>query len=304
MMSSNVSVVDGLRLALPWLKLYRGATFVVKIGGSALDEGAAVQPLVDQLAMLHILGMRLVVVHGGGNQITRTAAARGITTRKIGGRRVTDAPMRDVVVEVLEGSVRKTLLDAFAAAGVEAVGLSGADEGVVKARRRAPTVEGGETVDWGFVGDVDSVDVAPIVHRLDAGAVVCMSPLSADLDGGGRLNTNADVVAANVAVALQARKLLMVSDVPGLLADPADPESLVVMTDLSGLDRLQADGALSGGMLPKVACIRTALRGGVPRAHIIAHTTEDSVLREVFTNEGAGTLVVPDVDAVAAAASV
>jgi len=299
-MPPSESVVDGLRLALPWLKLYRGATFVVKLGGSALDEGAAVQPLVEQLAMLHLLGMRLVVVHGGGAAIGRAAAAKGIPTRKVGGRRITDAAMRDVVVEVLEGTVRQTLLDGFAAAGVEAVGMSGSD-GVLTARRRGSTVVDGERINWGFVGDIVSVDPTPIEARLDAGAVVCMSPLSADVDGQP-LNTNADVAAAAVAVALKARKLLMVSDVPGLLSDPADPASLVVMTDLDGLDRLQARGALSGGMLPKVDCIRQALRGGVPRAHVVAHTVADAVLREVFTNEGAGTLVVPDMVAVAAAA--
>ena len=245
--------------------------------------------------------MRLVVVHGGGNQITRAAEARGIPTRKVDGRRITDAPMRDVVVDVLQGTVRQTLLDGFAAAGVEAVGMSGSDS-VIHAQRRAPTVEEGETIDWGYVGDVVSVDPAPIEAQLRLGAVVCMSPLSVDADGA-TLNTNADVAAASVAVALEARKLLMVSDVPGLLSDPSDPESLVVMTDLAGLDRLQASGALSGGMLPKVDCIRRALRGGVPRAHVIAHTMADAVLREVFTNEGAGTLIVPDMAAVAAAAS-
>ena len=129
---------------------------------------------------------------------------------------------------------------------------------------------------------------------------VSVSPISAD-DDGSVLNVKADVVASQLAVELGAEKLLLVSDVPGILADPQDPNSLVVMTDLGGLDRLQASGALAGGMLPKVDCLRTALNGGVGRAHVIAHHTPDAVLREVFTNEGAGTLVVRDANAVAAA---
>ncbi len=301
MTHSSEALVAALRGALPWLKLYRGATFLVKLGGSALDEGADVQGLVDQLALLHALGMRIVVVHGGGNQITRASDALGIETRKIDGRRVTDAKTLEVAAMVLNGTVRTKLLAAFREAGVRAVGVSGVDAGLIQAKRRAPTqAADGTTIDWGLVGDVVGTDGKIVTDLLEQDLVVCVSPLSADADGTV-LNVNADVVAATLAVELQAEKFLLVSDLAGILSDPSDPDSLVVMTDLAGLDRLEATGAISGGMLPKVACLRTALRGGVGRAHVISHKTPDSVLREVFTNEGAGTLVVPDADAVAAA---
>lgn len=295
------ALVAALRGALPWLQLYRGSTFVVKLGGSALDDGADLDGLVGQLALLHLLGMRVVVVHGGGGQINRASEALGLEVKKVDGRRVTDAKTLEVTAMVLNGSVRTQLLAAFREAGVRAVGISGVDAGLIEAERRAPTVASdGTSVDWGLVGDVVAVDGKIVTDLLDQGLVVCVSPLSADATGTV-LNVNADVVAATLAVELQADKLVLVSDVPGILRDPADPDSLVVMTDLGGLDALEGQGILNGGMLPKIACVRTALRGGVGRAHVISHKTPDAVLREVFTNEGAGTLVVPDADVVAAA---
>lgn len=299
MNDSSDALVTALRGALPWLRLYRGKTFLVKLGGSALDDGADVQGIVDQLALFHALGMRIVVVHGGGNQISRASEALGVKVTQVDGRRVTDAKTLEVTAMVLNGSVRTRLLAAFREAGVRAVGVSGVDAGLIRARQRPPTVQAdGTTVDWGLVGDVVDVDVSLIGGLLDQGLVVCVSPLSAD-DRGVVLNVNADVVAARIAVALGVEKLLLVSDTPGILAAPPDPDSLVVMTDLAGLDRLEAEGVLTGGMKPKISCIRTALKGGVKRAHVIAHDEPDALLREVFTNEGAGTLVVADARALA-----
>lgn len=295
------ALVGALRGALPWLALYRGATFVVKLGGSALDDGADLKGLVDQLALLHLLGMRVVVVHGGGGQINRASEALGLEVKKVDGRRVTDAKTLEVATMILNGSVRTRLLAHFREAGVRAVGVSGVDAGLIEAERRPPTeATDGSTIDWGLVGDVVEVDAKIVTDLLDQGLLVCVSPLSADASGTV-LNVNADVVAARLAVELQAEKLVLVSDVPGILRDPSDPDSLVVMTDLGGLDVLQSEGVLTGGMLPKIACVRTALRGGVGRAHVISHATPDALLREVFTNEGAGTLVVPDTEVVAAA---
>lgn len=295
------ALVSALRGALPWLTLHRGSTFVVKLGGSALDDGADVKALVDQLALLHALGIKVVVVHGGGNQITRASEAFGVEVKKVGGRRVTDAKTLEVAAMVLNGSVRTRLLAAFRNSGVRAVGVSGVDAGLIRAEQRKPTPQAdGSTLDWGLVGDVIGVDPTLVQDLLAQDLVVCVSPLSAD-DQGQVLNVNADVVAAQLAVSLQADKLLLVSDVPGIYGDRDDADSLVVMTDLMGLDHLEASGAIAGGMLPKVACLRTALRGGVKRAHVIAHHTPDSVLREVFTNEGAGTLIVPDAEALVAA---
>lgn len=295
------ALVAALRGALPWLELHRGSTFVVKLGGAALDDGADLKGLADQLALLHLLGLRVVVVHGGGGQISRTSEAFGLEVKKIGGRRVTDAKTLEVAAMVLNGSVRTRLLAALRESGVRAVGLSGVDAGLIEARRRPPTPsEDGTLVDWGLVGDVVGVDARVVCDLLDQGLLVCVSPLSADAQGTV-LNVNADVVAATLAVELEAAKLLLVSDVPGILQDPDDPDSLVVMTDLEGLDRLEASGSIGGGMKPKLACVRTALRGGVGRAHVLSHQTPDALLRELFTNEGAGTMVVPDATASRAA---
>ena len=283
-------LVRALRGALPWLQLYQGKTFLVKLGGEAVDENLA--DLIDQVALLHCLGIKVVLVHGGGAQINRTSEALGLTVQKVDGRRVTDSDTLEVASMVLNGSVRTRLLAAFRKAGVKAVGVSGVDGGLIQAKRRAPVTDtAGKSVDYGMVGDVTDVNVDVLKTLLDQGYLPVVSPLCAD-DMGNVLNVNADVVAARIAGALEVEKLLLITGAPGLLADASDPDSLVVSTDLDGLDMLQATGAFKDGMLPKVACLRDALKGGVQRVHVVSHKAPDTLLQEVFTNEGSGTLVV------------
>ena len=290
--------ISALRHAVPYLALFRGRTFVVKLGGGALADPRAVASMVEQVATLHHLGVRVVLVHGGGPQATSLARDLGIEVRQVAGRRVTDDATLTVVTMTLCGEANTRLLAACRAAGLPAAGVSGVDGGLIVARRRPPVAVEGESqpVDYGHVGDVEAVDPALLTHLLDGGYVPVVSPLAADATGK-LLNLNADGVAAALAVALGAVKLLVLVDTPGLLADAADPSSLVSYVDLAGLDRMAAEGRLVGGMLPKVRAIHDALAGGVPRAHLISWRSPDSLLWEVFSNEGAGTLVVPELAA-------
>jgi acetylglutamate kinase len=283
--------IAALRHAVPYLALFRGRTFVVKVGGGALDDPRSVASVVEQVAALHHLGIRVVLVHGGGQQASAQARALGLPVRQVEGRRVTDDAMLAVVARALNGDANTALLSACRAAGLQAAGISGVDADLVVARRRSPL-----PVDYGHVGDVERVDPRLARHLLDGGFVPVVSPLGADASGR-LLNLNADGVAAALAVALRAEKLLCLIEPAGVLEDPADPGSLVSYLDLPGLARLRAEGRLLAGMLPKAAAIETALTGGVPRAHLVSWRSPDALLWEVFSNEGSGTLVVPDLRA-------
>jgi acetylglutamate kinase len=199
---------------------------------------------------------------------------------------------------VLNGLINTRILAICRDLEIDAVGLSGVDAGLVRAHKRAPVQLNGEPgpVDFGFVGDIDSVDVNVIRKHLDNGLMPVISPLSAD-NRGTLLNINADTVAAAIGAALSAEKLILCTGAPGILERASDPSSVISYTDLAGLARLRAAGALLDGMLPKAKAIEDALRGGVRRVHVISYSAEDSILAEVFTNEGTGTLIVQDVNA-------
>lgn len=289
--------VIGLRRALPYIRLFKGATFVVKVGGVPCADPEVLRDLAEQVGVLAAVGIRVVVVHGGGPQATALAERMGVRTPMVGGRRVTDAAGLEVVTMAFNGTISTAVMSAFRAAEVPAAGLSGIDGGLVVARRRPPRrvdVDGTPTeVDFGFVGDIVDVNVEILVRLLDAGFVPVVSPLCAD-EGGQVLNVNADTVASVIARALGAEKLVFLTDIPGLLENAADPRSLVSYVDLPGVDEMEARGVITGGMLPKVAAAREALGGGVARVHMVGYRVRSGLLREVFTNEGAGTLMVRD----------
>ncbi|WP_446830955.1 acetylglutamate kinase [Candidatus Foliamicus sp.] len=288
-----------LRAAAPYLRLYRDRVFVVKLGGEVLSRASRIEALVEQAAVLQALGIRVVIVHGGGPQSTELTARLQHEARMVAGRRVTGPEDLKVATYVLNGEVNTRLLSACRACGVSAVGLSGVDAGLVVARRRPPArVEGAgeEPVDFGFVGDIQEVRPAVLKMLLKKRFLPIVSPLSADANGG-LLNINADTVAAAVAVALNAEKLVLTMAAPGILSDRADTSTLLSYLDLAGLRKLQAGGALADGMLPKAAAIEAAIKGGVPRVHLVSGSTQDALLREVFTNEGCGTMVVRSIDA-------
>jgi acetylglutamate kinase len=293
--------IAALRHAVPYLALFRGRTFVVKVGGGALADARALAGVIEQVAALHHLGVRVVLVHGGGEQASALSRALGLEVRQVAGRRVTDEATLAAVVMALNGETNTRLLAACRAAALPAAGVSGVDGGLIVARRRAPVEVAGEPgpVDYGLVGDVERVDVRLLLHLLDGGYLPVVSPLAADARGQ-LLNLTADGVAGALAAALGAEKLLFLVDTPGLLERVSDPSSLLSFLDLRRLADLRASGALSGGMLPKARAIEDALGAGVPRAHLVTWRESDALLWEVFSNEGAGTLVVPELAALSA----
>jgi acetylglutamate kinase len=287
--------VAALKDAIPYIRLFKGKTFVVKVGGGALESEAAIRALLEQVEILHQVGIRVVLVHGGGAQSSELSRALGAEPHFVEGRRVTDPAALEVATLVLNGATNTQLLAVCRKLGLPAAGLSGVDGGLVRARRRPPVQVGGTLVDYGLVGDVVSVEPRVLNALLDAGLVPIVSPLSAD-DDGQVLNINADTVASALAVGLGAEKLLLLTGAAGILEQVGDKTSLVSYTDLSGLARLRDAGAFAAGMLPKASAIESAIRGGVRRVHILSYEVPDSLLVEVFTNQGVGTLVVPDIE--------
>ncbi len=289
-------VVSALKHATPYMRMYKRKIFVLKAGGEAFSSADTTRSLMEQVGLLHQVGIRVVLVHGGGAQSTQMAEELGITAEFVDGRRVTDQNALEITTMVLNGQINTRILASCRDLGIPAVGISGVDAGLIKAHKRPPVARQGnseETVDYGFVGDIESVDTNVLIKQLDNDLVPIISPLSAD-ESGTLLNINADSVAAAVAVALSAEKLILATGAPGILESANEPASLISYVDLAGLSKLRNDNRLSDGMLPKAAAIELALLGGVPRVHVISHALPDSVLLEIFTNEGTGTLVVND----------
>ena len=295
-------VVAALKHAAPYIRMFKRKIFVLKAGGEVFSNSASTRDLVEQIAILHQVGIRVVLVHGGGQQSTELAEALGMSSQFIQGRRVTDDRSLEVSAMVLNGKINTDILAACREVDLPAVGISGVDAGLIRAHRRPPIeVEGHEDgpVDYGYVGDIDSVDAEVLCAQIDNGFVPIISPLSADASGT-LLNINADTVAAALASAIHAEKLILITGAPGILEDPRDPGSLVSYVDLSGLQKLRDEGCLGEGMLPKASAIEAAIKGGVHRVHVISFKLPDTLLLEVFTNEGTGTLVVENINTLSA----
>ena len=251
---------------------------------------------MEQVGILHQVGIRVVLIHGGGPQSTKLAAALGVDTTFIDGRRVTDGETLDVATMVLNGQINTRILAMCRDLQIPAVGISGVDAGLIRAHRRPPVERAGEdTIDYGFVGDIDAVDADIVRKQLDNGLMPVISPISCD-ESGTILNINADTVAAAIAAELDAEKLILATGTPGILEDVSDPQTLISYIDRAALDKLKDAGKLADGMLPKAAAIDAALANGVNRVHVISYKLADSLLLEVFTNEGTGTLVVNDIE--------
>ncbi|HEY5666883.1 MAG TPA: acetylglutamate kinase [Gammaproteobacteria bacterium] len=293
--------VTALKHAAPYIRMYKGKVFVLKAGGDAFDTPEATRRLVEQIGILHQVGIRVVLVHGGGPQSTALAGKLDVQAHFVDGRRVTDAEALNVMTMVLNGQINTQIVAACRAAGVPAVGVSGVDADLISAARRPPVQrDDGQTVDYGYVGDIKRVDSNVLDNLLDDNLVPIVSPLSSDAEGT-LLNINADTVAAAIAGSLGAEKLILATGAPGILENLGDPRSLISYVDGAGLEQLRSDGKLSDGMLPKVTAIEHALAAGVPRVHVISYAQPDGLLLEVFTNEGTGTLVVADTNALSAA---
>lgn len=288
--------IVGLKGALRYVRAYRDRVFVVKLGGEMLEDADVLNGVAAQLALLASLGIRLVVVHGGGSQVSELERRLGREPDLVAGRRVTDDRTLEAVVMVCAGQLNVAVLAALRGARVQAVGLSGVDGDLLTARRRPPvtvTDDHGKSreVDFGHVGDIEHVDPHVLRTLLDGRLVPVVASLAGDEDGNV-YNINADTAAEAIAVALQAQKLIFLTTAPGVLRDRNDPATLVTFADPGDLAELMASGSLVGGMRPKVeACIRAATHG-VERTHIIDGRAADALLLEVFTGVGCGTMIV------------
>ncbi|BDO42514.1 acetylglutamate kinase [Cellulomonas sp. NTE-D12] len=278
--------------ALPWLRKFSGALVVVKYGGNAMVDDELKRAFAADMVFLRQVGLRPVVVHGGGPQINAMLERLDIASEFRGGLRVTTPEAMDVVRMVLTGQVSRELVGLLNAHGPHAVGLSGEDGGLLQARRRNVVLDG-EEIDVGLVGDVVQVNPGAVLDLLDAGRIPVVSTVAPDIEDPTQvLNVNADTAAAALAIALGARKLVILTDVEGLYTDWPDRSSLVRRIRASTLEALLP--RLDSGMRPKMEACWRAVRGGVGRAHVIDGRQPHSILVEVFTSDGVGTMVLPD----------
>ncbi|OLE55699.1 MAG: acetylglutamate kinase [Acidobacteria bacterium 13_1_20CM_3_53_8] len=294
---SNQLRLDLLREALPYIQRFKGKTFVVKVSGKATEDHENLRSLAEELALIHQVGIRVCVVHGGGKQLSDLALQMGVEQTIINGRRVTDDATLEMAKMIFAGKINTDILAALRHRGVEAVGLSGVDGNIVHAERRPPKEimnrETGErgVVDFGHVGDVIEINARLLCVLLDQGYLPVVSSLGADSEGRV-FNINADTIASEVAVHLQAEKLILLSDVDGIYLNPDDPQTKLSRLTVSEAEALINDGTASGGMIPKLQSITELLHRGVHSAHIINGTDRNALLSEVFTNEGTGTMIV------------
>ncbi|HSE15832.1 MAG TPA: acetylglutamate kinase [Pyrinomonadaceae bacterium] len=289
--------LDLLREALPYIQRFKGQTFVVKLSGKVTEYPENLTSLAEELALLHQVGIRICVVHGGGKQLSELAKKLGIEQTIIEGRRVTDDATLEMAKMIFAGKINTDILAALRHRSIEAVGLSGVDGNIVQAERRPPKEilnrETGvhDTVDFGHVGDVVRINARLLTVLLDHGYLPVISSLGAD-DEGMVFNINADTIAAEIAVQLQAEKLILLSDVDGIYLKAGDPETKVSRVTAAEAGELIASGAASGGMIPKLQSIIVLLQRGVHSAHIISGNNRNALLSEIFTDKGTGTMIV------------
>ncbi|HEX8495132.1 MAG TPA: acetylglutamate kinase [Pyrinomonadaceae bacterium] len=289
--------LDLLREALPYIRRFKGKTFVVKLSGKATEDGENLASLAEELALLHQVGIRVCVVHGGGKQLSELASLMGVEQTIINGRRVTDDATLEMAKMIFAGKINTDILAALRHRGVEAVGLSGVDGNIVHATRRPPKEilnnETGERsqVDFGHVGDVVEINARLLCVLLDQGYLPVISSLGADAEGMV-FNINADTIAAEISVQLEAEKLILLSDVDGIQLRAGEADSKLSKLTAEEAERLVREGVATGGMIPKLQSIAELLRRGVKSAHIINGRTRNALLAEVFTDEGTGTMIV------------
>ncbi|MCH2064319.1 MAG: acetylglutamate kinase [Roseibacillus sp.] len=273
--------------ALPYLQRFRGKTFLIKIGGSAMDNPDLVSSLMRDIVFLEVAGINPVLVHGGGKAISSAMEAAGLEARFVGGLRVTSPEAIATVEETLGNSINPELVDLINRHGGRATGIPGT--GVFQARRIQGEGEDGEAVDIGRVGEVESCHTDDVLYATTSEIVPVVSPLGQEIGTGKTLNINADLAAAALACTLKPAKLVYVSDVPGLLAEPEDPSSLIPSVTPEDAEGLIRSGAISGGMIPKIRSAIGALQSGVDKVHFIDGRVPHTVLLEIFTPEGIGT---------------
>jgi len=279
---SNAERADVLTQALPYIKKYSGKIVVIKYGGNAMQTEELKQQVMEDIALLWLIGVKVVLVHGGGPEISQTMKKLGKEAVFIDGLRVTDEETVDIVQMVLAGKVNKTLVNLIQTKGGHAVGVSGVDGGIIEARQKNPKL--------GFVGEITKIRTQPITDLLEKGYIPVISTIASDRMGN-TYNINGDTAAAHIAGALGAERMILMTDIAGILRDKDDPSTLIPHVTIADAKKLYDDGIISGGMIPKVDCCIEALTHGVQNVVIMDGRTPHSILMELLTDEGAGTMV-------------
>lgn len=280
---SNSERASVLVQALPYIKTYAGQTVVVKYGGNAMINEDLKNAVMSDIVLMQLVGINVVLVHGGGPEINAMLKKIGKESKFVGGMRFTDGETMDIVQQVLAGKVNKDLVQLLESAGGKAIGLCGLDGSLLKAEK-LPAPE-----DLGFVGEIQEVNAGILIQAAKSGYVPIVSTVAGGYHGEV-FNINADVAAARIAAELGAKKLILMTDVRGLLRDKDDESTIIPVVNVSEVSRLKKEGIISGGMIPKIECCVDAVRRGVGRAHIIDGRIAHSILVELFTDEGIGTM--------------
>ncbi len=280
---SEIERANVLAEALPYIQKYNGKTIVVKYGGNAMISEELRHAVISDIILLNLVGIRVVVVHGGGPEISEMLKKIGKQSHFVDGLRYTDEETMDVVQQVLCGRVNKNLVATMNRLGGKALGLCGIDGGMFLARKQDEK--------YGLVGDITHVDPTPVINALDNGYIPVVSTVAQGEDAETSYNVNADTAAAKLATALNAEKLILLTDVRGLLRDPKDDSTLIPELQLSSVPALIREGIISGGMIPKIDCCVEAVRSGVASAIILDGRVQHSILIELLSNEGIGTML-------------
>jgi len=284
-MSTTIEKAHTLSEALPYIQRYHGKTMVIKYGGGAMQSDELCRQVIADVVLLSLVGIRVVLVHGGGPEINELLAKIGKEPRFVGGLRYTDAETMEAVQMVLCGKVSKQLAQLIGEQGGRALSLSGMDGRMLVAKK----LDSDE--DLGFVGQLTDVDPTPINIAIAGGYIPIVSTVACGEEHGTMYNINADSAAARLAVAVGAEKLILLTDVRGIPRDPKDESTLIPEVSLSDVDALTRSGIISGGMIPKVECCAEVVRGGVPRAHILDGRVPHSILIELLSDQGIGTMI-------------
>jgi len=275
--------------ALPYIQKYNGKTIVIKYGGNAMSSSGLLEAVMDDLVLLSLVGVRVVVVHGGGPEIDDTMQKLGKTSRFVNGLRYTDEETMDIVQMVLCGKINKNLVDTIGRKGGRALGLCGLDGSLLRAKQ----FKLADGSDLGLVGEITHVDPSPVLDALEGGYIPVISTIAQGIDGNSTYNVNADTAASKIAVAMKATKLILLTDIRGLLRDPQDENTLISEVHTREVPALIQEGIISGGMIPKLDCCVESVQQGVLDALILDGRVPHSILVEMLTDKGAGTMILP-----------
>jgi len=302
MIISNLDKAKVLNQALPYIQKYNKKTVVIKYGGNAMVNEKLRKAVISDVILLSLVGINVVLVHGGGSEITDMTKKLNIETKFINGLRYTDENTIDVVQMVLAGKTNKDLVNLIGLQGGSAIGLSGIDSGLIKAKKLE---ENG--VDYGYVGEITDINIKPVIDLLENGYIPVIATIAQGIDNEPKIdandiaigkeksavyNINADTAAAEIAIKLKAEKLILLTDIKGLMADVKDEDTLIPVVKISEVEDLKNKGIISGGMIPKVDCCVSAINGGVNRTHIIDGRIQHSILIEMLSDEGIGTMFI------------